>query len=249
MSVDPTSDVHVRAVGDQIHDDAGRSGGGWRWFVEWVAILVIAVVIAVVLRLFVVQTFYIPSGSMLPTLQIGDRILVNKLSYRIHGIHRGDIVVFTRPPLEPPQYQDLVKRVIGLPGETIQAVGGRITIDGKPLAEPWLTPAMQHSTYPTPDGRPFDLAQPFTIPAGEIFVMGDNRTNSADSRTFGPIPESTIVGKVDLIIWPPSGATIAWAAGIVGGIVVIAILWAFFGSSAARRARRQGRAPPPASAA
>ena len=249
MSVDPSNDVGVRAVGDRARDDEGRPPGGLRWLVEWSAIIVIAVVVAVVLRLFVVQTFFIPSGSMLPTLQIGDRILVNKLSYHLHGIHRGDIVVFTRPPLEPPQYQDLVKRVIGLPGETIQAVDGHIEIDGKPLAEPWLTPAMQHSTIPTPDGRPFDLAAPYTIPAGDVFVMGDNRTDSADSRTFGPIPESTIVGKVDLIIWPPSGAAIAWAAGIVVAIVVIAVLWAFIGSSSSRRRRHRDRAPPPAGAA
>ncbi|MDA8343816.1 MAG: signal peptidase I [Actinomycetota bacterium] len=244
MTADPSDDVDVRAVGAGGGLPPEEAPSGWRWVLEWTAILVVAVVVAVVLRLFVVQTFYIPSGSMLPTLQIGDRILVDKLSYHLHGIHRGDIVVFTRPPLEPPQYQDLVKRVIGLPGETIQAVDGQITIDGKPLPEPWLTPVMQHSNFPTPDGRPFDLAQPFTIPAGEVFVMGDNRTDSADSRTFGPIPTSTIVGKVDLVIWPPSAAAIAWAVGIVVAIVVIAVAWAFLGAATSRRRRMRSRAPP-----
>jgi signal peptidase I len=148
---------------------------------------------------------------MVPTLKIGDRIIVNKLSYRIHGVGRGDIVVFARPPGEaaicsPPPVNDLVKRVIGLPGETISLSGGQVFINGHELAEPWLPAGTQ--TLPGPGDVPYSLSQPFRIPQGDYFVMGDNRTESCDSRYWGPIPRSLIVGKVDLRIWPIS--RIAW---------------------------------------
>ena len=96
-------------------------------------VLVVALLLAVGVRTFVAQMFFIPSGSMLPTLQVGDRIVVDKLSYHLHSVERGDIVVFHRPPLEQAAYADLVKRVIGLPGDTVASVDGRITIDGKVL--------------------------------------------------------------------------------------------------------------------
>ncbi len=108
--------------------------------VEWTIILMAVLLCTVLLRTYVVQSFYIPSGSMLPTLQVGDRIIVNKLSYDVHDVHRGDIVVFARPPLEDQEYADLVKRVIGLPGETISSKDGKVYIDGKELTEPWLPP-------------------------------------------------------------------------------------------------------------
>ena len=120
--------------------------------------VLVALVLALGVRTFVAQMFYIPSGSMLPTLQVGDRIVVDKLSYRLHGIHRGDIVVFRRPPLEHADYSDLVKRVIGLPGDTIASADGRVTIDGRPLAEPWLPqPVPDDRTEP---GRPGLQPQP-----------------------------------------------------------------------------------------
>jgi signal peptidase I len=173
-----------------------------RWWIEWLVVLVVAVLLAVGVRTYVAQMFYIPSGSMLPTLQIGDRIVVDKLSYHLHAVHRGDIVVFRRPPLEQADYADLVKRVIGLPGDTISTVDGRVYIDGKPLAEPWL-PQPTPATYPSPLPEAFSLNHPFTVPAGEYFVMGDNRTDSEDSRYFGPIPGSLIVGKMTFVVWPP----------------------------------------------
>ncbi len=212
--------------------EPSRSGGsGGRWVFEWVAIIVVAVGFAFVLRAYVVQTFYIPSGSMLPTLQIGDRILVDKLSYSIGDVHRGDIVVFSRPPLEPAVYKDLVKRVVALPGDTISLVDGKVYIDGKLDPESYLppgTPTCPFAPTNAPACRgvptefttePWNLSKPYTVPAGEYFVMGDNRTNSQDGRYFGPIPKSLIVGKMVTKIWPLSAA--AWV--VVGGIVVVLV--------------------------
>ncbi len=187
-----------------VTEQQGRSG---RWFVELLAVVVVAVIVAVVLRTFVVATYSIPSGSMEPTLQIGDRIVVDKLSYHLHGVGRSDIIVFSTPPKENcagPPVADLVKRVIGLPDETISLSGGHVSIDGHVLAEPWLPTAEQGETNPGPAGTPYSLYRPYRIPAGDVYVMGDNRTESCDSRYWGPVPESTIVGKVDLRIWPLS---------------------------------------------
>lgn len=210
-------------------------------------ILVVALGFAFGVRAFVVQTFYIPSGSMLPTLQIGDRILVDKLSYRFHAVHRGDIVVFRRPPLEQANYADLVKRVIGLPGETLSLHAGHVYVNGKLLHEPWL-PRGVH-TYPSPLAASFSLNHRFTVPAGDYFVMGDNRTNSADSRYFGPISGSLIVGRVLTVIWPPSHAT--WVAGaiIVGTILAVVLVVLILGRTrSALRARSSTRGPPEAPA-
>jgi signal peptidase I len=178
-----------------------------RWLREAVVVLVFAFLVAIVLRTFVVQTFYIPTGSMEPTLQVGDRILVNKLSYHLHGVHRGDIVVFNRPKAENcggPAVNDLVKRVIGLPGETISIAGSTVDINGKRLDETWLPASKQRTTRPGPDGTASNLSVPYKIPANNYFVMGDNRGNSCDSRYWGPIPGSLIVGKVELRVWPLS---------------------------------------------
>lgn len=160
------------------------------WLVSWLVVIAVAVLASVLLRLFVVQTFFVPSASMYPTLQVGDRILVQKLGF---SLPRGAIVVFDHPKadLEGPLHEDLVKRIIGLPGETISSEGNTVYIDGKPLRESWL-----------PEGTP--LGQRIvtqTIPKGEYFMMGDNRSDSYDSRDWGPIPASTIIGRVFLIVW------------------------------------------------
>lgn len=160
------------------------------WAVGWVVVILIAALVSVLLRIFVVQTFFVPSTSMYPTLQIGDRILVQKIGF---GLPRGAIVVFHHPPndTEPPLNEDLVKRIIGLPGETISSRGNTVLINGKPLAEPWL-----------PKGTLLTNAIPkTTIPPGYYFMMGDNRGDSYDSRDWGPIPRSLIVGRVFLIVW------------------------------------------------
>lgn len=166
-----------------------------RAVIEWILVLLVALGVAVAMRTFVVQTFYIPSGSMEPTLMIGDRILVDKLSYHLHAVHRGDIIVFARPPNETlePGVNDLVKRVIGLPGETISGHGGQVYINGKLLPEPWL-----------PKGVVTGNFGPVKIPQGYYFVMGDNRPFSEDSRYFGPISGKLIVGRVVMRIWPLS---------------------------------------------
>ncbi len=178
-----------------------------RWIIELVGVVVVALVVAFLLRTFVIATYSIPSGSMEPTLQVGDRIVVNKLSYHLHGVDRGNIIVFSTPPKEDcagPPVANLVKRVIGLPGETISLSGGDVLIDGRLLDEPWLPASERGRTYPGPSPEAFSLHHPFKVPSGDVYVMGDNRTLSCDSRYWGPIRESTIVGKVDLRIWPLS---------------------------------------------
>jgi signal peptidase I len=184
-----------------------RSG---KWAIELGIVVVVAVVIAILLRTFVVATYSIPSGSMEPTLQVGDRIVVDKLSYHLHGIDRGNIIVFSTPPKENcagPPVSDLVKRVIGLPGETISVSSGRVFINGKFLPEPWLPQSDQNETTPGPSAQGYALRHPYTIPSGYVYVMGDNRSFSCDSRYWGPVAKSTIVGKVDLRIWPLSNIT------------------------------------------
>ena len=171
-----------------------------RWLKEAGVVVVVAVLVAVLLRAFVVQTFFIPSGSMEPTLQIGDRILVNKLSYHLHGVDRGNIVVFSRPPAENcggPEVNDLVKRVIGLPGDVISLTNGYVYIDGKKLDESWLPASEQGITVAGPAGNSSNLARPTGSRPNDYFVMGDNRTDSCDSRYWGPINRSLIVGKVE----------------------------------------------------
>jgi len=178
-----------------------------RWLKEAGVVVVVAVLVAVLLRAFVVQTFFIPSGSMEPTLQIGDRILVNKLSYHLHGVDRGNIVVFSRPPAENcggPEVNDLVKRVIGLPGDVVSLTDGYVYIDGKKLDESWLPASEQGITVAGPAGNTSNLARPYRVPANDYFVMGDNRTDSCDSRYWGPISRSLIVGKVEVRVWPLS---------------------------------------------
>jgi signal peptidase I len=167
-----------------------------RALVEWGVILVVALLAALLLRTFVIQPYFIPSASMEPTLMVGDKVLVNKLSYDLHPIHRGDVIVFKKPPDDnTPGIKDLIKRVIGLPGETIAGRNGQIYINGKLLNEPWL-PKVDRDTTST--------FGPVQIPAGQYFVMGDNRADSSDSRVFGPITKSLVVGRAFIKVWPPS---------------------------------------------
>jgi signal peptidase I len=172
---------------------AERRKRGARQVIEWVVLIAVALVVALIVKTFLFQAFYIPSDSMVPTLKVHDRVLVNKLSYKMHSVHRGDIVVFTKPPKETNDIKDLVKRVIGLPGETVEAHGGHIYIDGRQLSEPYLPSTVVQRAF-----------LPVKIPPHDVWVMGDNRDQSEDSRVFGPIKESSIVGRVFVRIWPPN---------------------------------------------
>ncbi len=179
--------------------------------------MVSAAVIAFLLKTLVAQAFYIPSGSMLPQLQINDRVIVSKLAYRLHSPRRGDIVVFDCPEsacvnerreegpflrrivrtlaegvgVVQPSTEEFIKRVVGLPGETVQARDGAVFVDGRRLIEPYLAPGTVTSDFP---------ATP--VPAAHLWVMGDNRTNSSDSRVFGPVPRSSVVGRTVVRVWP-----------------------------------------------
>ncbi|HXQ61508.1 MAG TPA: signal peptidase I [Acidimicrobiales bacterium] len=183
-------------VGTSDREEKPRRG---RWILEWAVVLVVAIGLAIGLRTFVIQTYSIPSGSMIPTLMVGDRILVDKLSYHLHPVHRGDVVVFATPPRELAvlEVNDLVKRVIGLPGETISSgPHGEVLINGKAIHQPWLTAGAR--------ANPGPVIRRQKIPAGEIFVMGDNRGYSDDSRDYGPVDESLIVGRAVFGFWPLS---------------------------------------------
>jgi signal peptidase I len=159
---------------------------------EWPFLIVFAVVSAFLIRQYVVQTFYIPSASMHETLIEGDRVLVNKVGYHLHDIHRGDVVVFRKPPNLNVSEDDLIKRVVALPGETVEGRGGKVYVNGAPLDEPYVEP-LCHGTGEFPK---------VTVPAGTLWMMGDNRCNSSDSRVFGPIDEHLVVGRAFVIAWP-----------------------------------------------
>lgn len=151
-----------------------------------------ALLIALVIKTFLLQAFFIPSSSMVSTLNIGDRVLVNKLSYDFHDVNRGDIIVFERPAGEADSgITDLIKRVVGLPGDTVQGQNGQVLINGEPLDEPYLD-----------DGVTTGDFDPIEVPEGHLFMMGDNRGDSRDSRFFGPIEEDTIVGRAFFRVWP-----------------------------------------------
>jgi len=164
-------------------------------FVEWAAIIAVAVALSLFVRVFVFQTFYIPSGSMEPTLLVGDRIIIDKLAVDFGKVNRGDIVVFHAPPAVAGQCGDsdvdLVKRVVGVPGDRISSSGNNILINGNVLQERW--------THNEPLGP---AITPLTITAGHYFVVGDNHNNSCDSRFWGLVPKGNIIGKVFLRVWP-----------------------------------------------
>ncbi len=189
--------------------------GTGRALLEVPVLLVGAAVIALVVKAFLAQAFFIPSESMEPQLATGDRVVVSRLSYELHDPRRGDVLVFddpTQPPvvdrsflpvrlgrealealgIVEPRGRELIKRVVGLPGETVWGQGGQVVVDGRPLIEPYLD-----------DPSITDDFAPVRIPAGHVFVMGDSRRNSKDSRRFGPVPEELVVGRAIARVWPP----------------------------------------------
>ena len=163
-----------------------------RYFVEWFVIIFFALTVALTVRATMVQAFFIPSESMVPTLKVGDRLLVNKFGYRMHDVARGDIVVFRRPPNEANRtINDLIKRVVGLPGETVEAQNGKVYVNDQPLVEKYLPVGTVTVNMPRQ-----------VVPVDMYWVMGDNRGNSSDSRVFGPIDRKLIVGRAFLRVWP-----------------------------------------------
>ena len=169
---------------------------------EWVVVIVGAVGLALLIKAFLFQAYYIPSPSMNPTLFEGDRILVNKLSYKLHSVNRGDLIVFDTP--EASGEDDLIKRVIGLPGEFVNVEEERIEIDGGLLLEPYLPLSSNIKSFATPVNcvnRP-DENYGCRIPDDHVFVMGDNRSNSRDSRFFGPVPIEDVKGRAFIRVWP-----------------------------------------------
>jgi signal peptidase I len=189
----------MTAAQTPVHADERPPGRGAkrgvRNTVEWVVIIAVALLAALVIKTFLLQAFYIPSESMTPTLKVRDRVLVNKLSYHMHAVHRGDIVVFERPPgegLGEVQIKDLIKRVVGLPGQTVEGRDGRVWVDGRELQEPYVHGAI---TTPFPATK---------LSPHHYWVMGDNRINSRDSRFFGAIDRDLIVGRAFVRVWPLS---------------------------------------------
>lgn len=198
---------------DDNHKGAGKSAV--RGFFEFLVILIVSFALVFgIVRPYIVEAFWIPSESMVPTLQVGDRVLVNKFIYRFAEPARGDILVFKsveETPQTLPQpsgplsgisdifgnsdpRQDLIKRVIGVSGDEIRVQDGNLFVNGELQNEPYVNPELPDMSFYGPE----------TVPEGHVFMMGDNRANSQDSRFFGPVPEENIEGEAFLLFWPIS---------------------------------------------
>ena len=216
IQLDPVTDQGTPASEG---GESTRTGdhGFWR---ELPVLIVIALVIAIVIKTFLIQAFYIPSASMEPTLLPGDRVLVCRICTHVRDIHRGDVVVFSDPHPAPgegrgviggflhwlgegigvaqPENPDFIKRVVGLPGDTIELNQGHLFVNGQRVDEPYLDPEI--------DTRPYG---PVTVKDGMLFVLGDNRAHSGDSRFLPPegvgqVPIDKVIGRAFVIVWPPS---------------------------------------------
>jgi signal peptidase I len=165
-----------------------KSGGG---VLEFLIILLVSFVLVFgFVRPFVIEAFWIPSASMVPTLKYGDRVLVNKFIYRFTEPERGDVIVFKSVEGDD---EDLIKRVVGVPGDEIAVRDGKLFVNGEPQKEPYVNKKFPDRSFYAPT----------TVPKDHVFAMGDNRANSQDSRIFGPVPEKNIEGEAFLRFWPP----------------------------------------------
>jgi signal peptidase I len=188
-------------------DDKGHTASRSRTIVEYIVLAVVAVAVALLIQAFLVKPYRIPSASMENTLLIGDRVLVDRISWRFSQPERGDIVVFHAPMAGPV----LIKRIIGMPGDEISLKGGFVYVNGRRLDEPYVrrVNGRQEPSLPFTNGLPWALQAPYKVPAGSYFMMGDNRTDSGDSREFGPIKRDQFVGHAFARYWPP---------GRIGGV-------------------------------
>ena len=195
------------ATGESVRTDLNeKQRSQMRAVWEWVFVVVVAIGAAMLIRMFLFQQYYIDGPSMQTTLMPEDRVLVNKMSYKLHDIHRGDVIVFDRVTNEV-QHDDLIKRVLGLPGETLEIRSCVVYINGVQVEEPYLNPEQTSQIEPNARcGRHTDMA-PVVVPDEQVFVMGDNRVQSFDSRDFGPIDTDKVRGRAFVVIWPAS----AWA--------------------------------------
>ena len=172
---------------------------------DWLVVVLIALGAAMLVRVYVLQQFYISGPSMQTTLLENNRVLVNKLSYRLHDVRRGDVVVFDRVTTNDGvvAHDDLIKRVIAVGGDTVSISQCNVIVNGKKIDESYLDNKSGGSQNLVDRCRVIDLAEQ-TIPKDKIFVMGDNRAESFDSRSFGPIDKDLIVGRAFAIVWPLS---------------------------------------------
>ena len=200
-------DLDDAATGEAVRADLNaKQRSQMRAVWEWVFVVVIAIGAALFIRVFLFQQYYIDGPSMQTTLMPQDRVLVNKMSYKLHDVHRGDVIVFDRVTNEV-QHDDLIKRVLGLPGEALEIRSCVVYIDGVQVEEPYLNLEQTSQIEPSARcGSHTDMA-PVVIPEDMVFVMGDNRVQSFDSRDFGPIDIDKVRGRAFVVIWPAS----AWA--------------------------------------
>jgi signal peptidase I len=177
-------------MSDEYDEEVREEGGFGRGVLEVVTLVAVAFALSLVIRTFVVQPFMVPSPSLDPTIRVGDRVLVNKFVYRFTVPHRGDIVVFADPNHKLPA---LIKRVVAVGGDQVDFRDGHLVLNGREVDEPYV-----HGKPTWPGTVPV----PLTVPRGDVFLMGDNRTNSGDARWFGPQPVSVIEGKAFAVYWP-----------------------------------------------
>jgi len=195
---DDEDDDNVVSDVDDGHDedDVDPAARRRRALFDWVVVIGVALFVAFLVRTFVLAHFVVDGVSMTSTLQDEDRVFVNKLSYRLHDPNRGDVVVLHQ--LSGTSERDLIKRVVGLPGESVQFLSCQVLIDGRALEEPYLDP---EAMMPGSCGR--DVG-PVLVPNDHVFVMGDNRGGSMDSRDLGPIDGDELVGRAFVVFWPSS---------------------------------------------
>ena len=185
-----TPEVTTKPVDENPESTAPKTQSAGRQIAEFLVTLAIAFAVAQAVRTWVIQPFVVPTGSMLPTIQLSDQVLANKFILRFRPPVRGDIVVLDDPT---GQVGTLIKRVIATGGQTVDIRDGKVWIDGTALVEPYT------------HGQPNELGplpMPYKIPADSVWVMGDNRTQSQDSRWFGAVPLSAVHGKAFFIYWP-----------------------------------------------